>query len=406
MKPDLGSDFTPSGAVNLPPSKSIANRLLLMSAFAASEGPLQRANEADDTQLMRQLLKSPNTTIDVGMAGTACRFLTAYFAIQQGRKIITGHPRMLERPVSVLVDALRELGASIEYTNKNGRLPLAIDGKALKGGRVKVPGDVSSQFISALLMIGPYLQNGLELEIIPPFYSAPYVRMTAELMKRSGADVKLEDTMYTVSPGEYKSVPKVVESDWSAAAFFYALIALSGRGTIVLNDLYRDSLQGDARCAELFTHFGIQTVFDDNGIVISCAENRLLPDCLKINCEDVPDLVQALACTCVGLRIPVHFTGVKSLRLKETDRIAALKNELKKLGAEITAGDDDLRINNFGTPEHFRIKTYNDHRMAMSFAPLSIVYPELEIENSEVVAKSFPEFWTELEGLKPSENQV
>lgn len=399
MKPKLGTEFSPDGVVQLPPSKSIANRLLILSALAGKPGPIERMAEADDTRLLRVLLHSSEETIDVGIAGTVCRFLTAYLALKPGTWTITGAVRMHERPIGILVDALRELGANIEYTGKEGFLPLKIRGGQLKGGSVAVPGDVSSQYISALLMIGPYLEEGLKLKILPPFYSVPYVQMTVDLMRQSGAGIRFEDEEYLVKPKPYSYIPLVVEADWSAAAFFYSLVALSKSGTIYLKDLYAGSLQGDARCVELFSHLGVKSEFDSTGVRITKTANRLLPDFLEINCSDIPDLVQSLACTCAGLEVPVRFTGVKSLRIKETDRIAAIEKELSRLGVDIVTGDDEILLKSFGSPKEFRIKTYNDHRMAMAFAPLSIKFPDLEIEDPQVVSKSYPGFWTAIREL-------
>lgn len=396
MNPDFPSDFTPQGEVRLPSSKSLVNRLLVMSALAGSEGPVQRSDEADDVRLMRKLLNRPSHNIDVGMAGTVCRFLTAWLSIQPGEFEMRGAARMHERPIGVLVDALRKLGASITYLEDEGFLPLLIRGKVLKGGSVVVAGDISSQYISALLMIGPYLKNGLKITIEPPFYSAPYVRMTTQLMQRAGAKLKWNDQTVEVEPGKYSVVPAAVESDWSAAAFFYELLAVAGKGQLFLPNLYKDSLQGDSRCHALFRHFGVVTEFVKNGAMISVREKRLLPDFVSFDCSDFPDLVQPLACACAGLRVRARFSGIKSLRIKETDRVAALKSELNKLGVRVDAGADYFELCSFGSPSEIRIETYNDHRMAMAFAPLALKFPGLTILKPEVVAKSFPKFWQQL----------
>lgn len=399
MNPDFPEDFVPQGIVELPSSKSLVNRLLILSSLAGSSPPLQRVDEADDVQLMRQVLSNSQNVVDVGMAGTVCRFVTAWLTVQKGTYQVTGAPRMLERPIGVLVDALLQLGANIEYLGEYGFLPLKINGGHLAGGSVPIAGDISSQYLSALLMIAPYMKNGLILEVKPPFYSKPYVRMTTKLMERSGVKVHWEDKVIKVAPGAYSVVPASIESDWSAASFFYSLLALSGKGHISLRGLYNDSLQGDSVCQQLFGHFGVITTFDDVGAVITVREKRLLPDSMEINCSDFPDLVQPLACTCAGLRVKVRFTGVKSLRIKETDRVAALQSELAKLGVTVTAGSDHLEIAGFEEPTSFLIETHNDHRMAMAFAPLGIIYPHLEILDHEVVSKSFPMFWQELRNL-------
>jgi len=397
MRLNLPSGISPRGTVELPPSKSMANRLLIMSALTGEETTLQRANhEPIDVVRLRRLLKGQSQGYDVGMAGTACRFLCAYLTLKPGRHILTGDHRMLERPIKPLVDALQSLGAEIEYLLDNDYLPLAITGGKIKGGTVEIPGNVSSQYISALLMIAPYLKGGLKIKVTGDFYSEPYVQMTVELMRQSGVEVIQQDNEFKVPQGKYLHIPESVEGDWSAGSYFYSLVALAKGGDIQINGLSRNSLQGDAQCAAIFKKFGVQSRFNKEGVRLTYDPGKVLPGEFKMDCRDVPDLVQTLACTCAGLKIPMWLSGVRSLRVKETDRLNALQIELKKLGAEVHVGDDSLSLVSYAEPITRTVRTYNDHRMAMAFAPLSVLHPRLKIRDAEVVKKSFPDFWNQL----------
>lgn len=394
----------PQGVVQLPVSKSIANRLHIIAALAGEEGPIEAIGEPEDTTILRSVLKSPKNDYDVKMAGTVGRFLTAFLSLISGIHYVYGDARMYERPMKPLVDALRSLGAHIDYVDREGFLPLVIRGRKLKGGSVEIPGNVSSQFISSLLMIGPVMTNGLELKINSDLYSAPYVEMTVDLMGKSGATVQRQDSIIRVEPTGYKNVPVEVESDWSAASYFYSLVALCRQGDVQLNGLTKNSMQGDARCVELFKQFGVQTEFNDRGVRIFYAPETAWPDPLELDCREFPDLVQTLACTCAGLQIPALFTGVRSLRVKETDRLAALKTELNKLGVRVKVDEDALSIWRFSKPMNKTIETYNDHRMAMAFAPLAAIFPKLKIVDATVVKKSFPDYWNQLNGVMSTVN--
>lgn len=374
-----------------------------MAALCGEPGPAAGENDPDDIRILRRLLKGNPRGYDVHMAGTAARFITAYLCLKPGRHIVSGDFRMLERPMRPLVEALRSLGAEIDYFDREGFLPLVINGGQIKGGVVEIPGNVSSQFISALLIIGPYLTHGLELKVTGELYSEPYVNMTVSLMTSLGAIVKREANTFLVSQGEYNNVPSEVEADWSGASYLYQWLALAQGGKIFIYDLTRDSLQGDAVVDELFRQFGVEAEFTDDGVALSYNSEIELPERVELDCKRFPDLVQTLACTCAGLKIKARFTGVRSLRVKETDRLNALKKELKKLGVSVVVEDDALEIVSFAKPVNRTIATYNDHRMAMAFAPLACKFPDLKIKDPQVVAKSFPEFWTVFANLSEGE---
>jgi len=385
----------PRQKVQLPPSKSLANRLLIIAALARQNLPAEMRGEADDTRLLRQLLSTHSSVVDAGMAGTAFRFLTAFLAIQPGSYVLTGHGRMKLRPIGPLVESLNDLGAHISYIEKQGFPPLKIEGEVLQGGKVTIPGDISSQYISALLMVAPVMEIGLEINILRPFYSEPYVEMTANLMRRFGIEVQRINDTYLIKNQEYKAIDFVVEPDWSAASYWYEFVALGGTAQIELSGLKKDSLQGDAVCSELFENLGVVTDFTESGILLRKSRMSLSETAL-FDCSDCPDLVQALACTCAGLGVKGQFFGIKSLRIKETDRVAALISELAKLGVVCNSGEDHLEIISFGEPKSTDIETFNDHRMAMAFAPLSLKFGALNIQNPEVVSKSYPGFWEDL----------
>lgn len=399
MRLRFPEEAEPHGEVQLPVSKSIANRLLVMAALAGENGPAVSSNEPEDTVILGRLLNIRDNDYDVQMAGTAGRFLAAYLCLKQGTHYLYGDQRMHERPMKPLVDALKTLGARIDYLDREGFLPFMIRGKKLKGGSVEIPGNVSSQFISALLMIGPKLEHGLELKINSDLYSASYVAMTIDLMRQSGAKLRQRKNVIRVEPSGYLNVPAVVECDWSAASYFYSLVALCRQGDLQLNGLVKNSMQGDARCVDLFAQFGVQSEFNDKGVHIFYSPETAWPEHLELDCREFPDLVQTLACTCAGLQIPALFTGVRSLRVKETDRLAALKTELNKLGVQVKVDEDALSIERFVKPKSKTIETFNDHRMAMAFAPLAVIFPGIKIVNPGVVKKSFPDFWNQFSKL-------
>lgn len=388
-------------------SKSETNRLLLLQALY-SEIEIQNTSNSDDSEIMRKALNSKFTihnpqVIDVHHAGTAMRFLTAYFAQKENCKVIlTGSSRMKERPIKILVDALRELGAEIYYEEKEGFPPLKIIGKKLSKNKVSLPANVSSQYISALLLIAPKLENGLELTLEGKITSLPYIQMTLKLLNEIGVETFIKENNLTVN-----QLPTVnrklitVESDWSSASYWYSIIALSAVGTsITLSYFKKNSLQGDAVLTEIYKIFGVETVFNfDNSITISKANNCQLK---TVNCQlnNTPDIAQTIAVTCLGLGINCELTGLHTLKIKETDRLQALKNELEKFEAKVTITNDSLLLLSppSGQLEVASVSTYQDHRMAMAFAPLAIKFP-IKIENAEVVNKSYPNFWNDLKSV-------
>lgn len=402
MKSDLHSGHKPQGTVNLPPSKSIANRLLIFSSLSGAVPPFEFESTPDDIGVLQEFILNPKSVVNVGLAGTAARFLIARLAVLPGVHVLTGEGRLLERPMDALITALRELGADIRCLERAGYLPVEIHGGKITGGQIMLPGNISSQFLSALLMVAPYFTTGLRLNVIPPFYSRPYVEMTVSLMRIAGAEVDSFENGYSVAPGNYTRIPHQIESDWSAAAFFYELIAVSGGGSLLLKGLKKNSVQGDSACVHFFEALGVRSEYVDEGVKIFMHDAVEIPDHIQLDCRDFPDLVQSFMCTCFALGIRAKFTGVRSLRIKETDRLAALKKELGKLGANISYAEDRIEILSFGELKDCSIETYEDHRMAMSFAPLTIRYPQIIINNPKVVSKSFPLFWTEFNRvLKP-----
>ncbi len=387
--------------INLPSSKSISNRALILHAL--SQGKLQPENlsDCDDTQVMLKALKGNPEHIDILAAGTAMRFLTAYFSVKPGSRTITGTERMQQRPIKILVDALRELGAQIEYVENEGFPPLKINGASLEGKDITLPGNVSSQFISALLMIGPVLQNGLTLHLTGEVISRPYINLTLQLMKDFGANAVWSSTnSIKVYPDGYnKEVTFRVESDWSAASYWYQIAALStGETDIQLNGLYADSYQGDSCGAKVFERLGIYTEFNSSGVKLT--KKPLSISRLDENFVEIPDLAQTLVVTCALLGIPFRFTGLQSLKIKETDRINALICELNKLGYILHSEQDSILIWNGERclPEKKPvISTYEDHRMAMAFAPASLIIPNITIADPFVVSKSYPGYWKDLQ---------
>lgn len=390
-----------SHSIKLPGSKSISNRLLIIQALSGLSFDIQNLSDSDDTKHLKEALDKYPTSylINVGHAGTDMRFLTAFLSMKKGSYELTGSERLQQRPVKDLVDVLQQLGAEIKYKNKEGYPPLLIEGKQLVGGKVEISGSVSSQFITALLLVAPYFTNGLDLIIKNELVSAPYIHMTIELMKEFGASVIWKDNKITVEPVPYSYSKKeyLVESDWSAASYYYSIIALSKPNTkLTLNGLFKKSLQADSVCADIYKWFGVTTEFLDNEITITKSYAHNSDKVFEYNFMNCPDIAQTIACTCVGLWYSFKFTGLQTLKVKETDRISALQNEFKKFGIELLVSENSIQwTNNLSrvATEDVSIATYNDHRMAMSFAPLCLVYDTIIIEDAEVVSKSYPSFW-------------
>jgi 3-phosphoshikimate 1-carboxyvinyltransferase len=398
-----------NAAITISGSKSETNRLLLLQALYPNIS-IENSSNSDDSEVMENALhksiiniKKP-LTIDVHHAGTAMRFLTAYFAIQEGAEVVLmGSSRMHERPIKILVDALNQLGAEINYIEKEGFPPIKIVGKKLTQSKVSLPANVSSQYISALLLIAPKLENGLELNLEGAITSRPYIEMTLALLNKIGVATSFDANCILVSPKAIIENPQTIqiESDWSSASYYYSIVALSEIGTqIHLSTFNENSLQADAVLSELYKNFGVATIFNaDNSITISKISNSK-PQNLNFHLNSSPDIAQTIAVTCFGLGVSCQLNGLHTLKIKETDRLVALKNELTLLGAKVEITADAISIE--GCPKlelkNAVIKTYQDHRMAMAFAPLAIKIP-LTIEHAEVVSKSYPAFWNDLKTI-------
>ncbi|MBO5698660.1 MAG: 3-phosphoshikimate 1-carboxyvinyltransferase [Bacteroidaceae bacterium] len=387
--------------IQLPSSKSICNRMIIINKLAHNKSSLHNLSNCDDTEALIKALDTAEQTINIGAAGTTMRFLTALYTTKPGQRILTGSKRMLQRPIGVLVDALRLLGADIEYTQNEGFPPLRINGNPLRGGSITLPAHVSSQYISALLMIGPSLKEGLQLHLEGNIASRPYIDMTIALMQQNGASVAwMDEATIKVNPQPYQVQPTVyIESDWSAASYWYELVALSPdpEAKVELPHLFKNSLQGDCRVADFFRPLGVQTTYTDNGVVLTKSARESLEKTFALDLSDQPDLAQTLVVTCAMLQKPFHFTGLHTLKIKETDRIHALRTELQKFGINVNeANNSELFCTDFSTHNlnaKVEIDTYDDHRMAMAFAPCAYLYPNLHINNPEVVSKSYPDFW-------------
>ena len=385
-------------------SKSETNRLLLLQALY-SNLLLENTSNSDDSEVMIKVLNdfqlpTSNFVFDVHHAGTAMRFLTAYFAIQEGREVVlTGSSRMKERPIQILVEALNQLGAEISYIEKDGFPPIKINGKKITKNKVSLPANVSSQYISALLLIAPKLENGLELTLEGEITSVPYIKMTLVLLNEIGVKNSFEKNVIKVNKLQTINNKVItVESDWSSASYWFSIIALSEVGTeIQLSSFKENSLQGDAILVEIYKSFGVETIFKENTISLKKIGNFQLPTSnSQLDLKNSPDIAQTIAVTCFGLGIGCHLTGLHTLKIKETDRLEALKTELTKLGASISVTNDSLTLEpSEEINENINIATYQDHRMAMAFAPLALK-TSIIIENAEVVSKSYPSFWEDL----------
>ncbi len=403
-----------SAEVTLPASKSISNRALVLSVLSGDGARLlTNVSDCDDTNAMLHALTWPET-IDVGAAGTSMRFLTALLSIGRGTHLITGTERMRHRPIGVLVAALRELGAEIEYAGEEGFPPLRITGHPLHGGTVSLPGNVSSQYISALLMIAPQLQEGLTLELTGEVISRPYIQMTMEMMRSFGAQVEWRgENAIRVEPTAYVPTPYLIEADWSAASYWYEIVLLSdsAQETATLVGLFEQSLQGDSAVADLFARLSVRSIFLSVGSQqpkTTLIRRGELPARFDADFTRTPDLAQTLVVTCALKGIPFRFTGLQSLRIKETDRIAALQTELRKLGVQVEVEGDSVmswpgperqaagEVSYLQPAAGTAIDTYDDHRMAMAFAPAALVLGSIDINHPEVVSKSYPRFWEDL----------
>ena len=391
--------------INLPSSKSVSNRALIIHALSGGGQMPQNLSDCDDTLVMTRALTDMPDVIDIKAAGTAMRFLTAYLSVTQGEHVITGTERMRHRPIGVLVDALRRLGADISYVGEDGFPPLRISGRPLDGGRLEIAGNVSSQYISALLMIGPVLRHGLTLRLTGDIISRPYIDMTLWMMKEFGAEAEWTDIdTIEVKPHPYVPRPYYIENDWSAASYWYEAVALGPEdSTITLTGLMDGSKQGDSSVRYIFSLLGVKTEFvaGDGLTSVRLSRNGRCVPRLEYDFINSPDLAQTFVVTCAALGVPFHFTGLQTLKIKETDRIEALKAELMKLGFVVRDIDgreliwDGERTEPQPEPA---IDTYDDHRMALAFAPLALTLGRIRINNPMVVTKSYPHFWEDWSG--------
>jgi 3-phosphoshikimate 1-carboxyvinyltransferase len=408
LKLQISTVSNQQNSIKITGSKSETNRLLLLQALYPNI-ELKNISQSDDSDVMQSaLLQSKNKDIntelvEVHHAGTAMRFLTAFFAIQENREIVlTGSSRMKERPIKILVEALKQLGAEITYEENEGFPPIRIKGKKITNNKVTLKADVSSQYISALLLIAPKLENGLELTLEGEITSIPYIKMTLALLNEIGVKTSFNNNLIKVAhhPSPIIHHPITIESDWSSASYFYSIVALSEIGTeIKLSSYKQNSLQGDSALSEIYKDFGVETVFNSNkSITISKINSHNLQPA-TCNLQSSPDIAQTIAVTCFGLGIACHLTGLHTLKIKETDRLEALKTELTKLGANVSVTNDSLTLEKSNKlNRNISIATYQDHRMAMAFAPLALK-TSLIINESEVVSKSFPTFWDDLKAI-------
>lgn len=388
-----------NGALQITGSKSESNRVLILQALYPGI-TLENLSDSDDSRVMQEALKRDSGTIDIHHAGTAMRFLTAYFAAKKGCEVIlTGSKRMKERPVKLLVNALRDLGGEISYLERDGFPPIKISGQQLKKSVVSVKANISSQYISALMLIAPSLPEGLEIQLEGVVTSTPYIEMTLELLQFLGIEGGFKGNKINIQPRKSLGSKKVqIESDWSSASYFYSLAAISQSADLRLSNYRKTSLQGDSRIAEIYRCFGVVTRFDGNSITLEKRPGKK-PQRIIENLQNTPDIAQTIAVTCLALGIECELRGLHTLKIKETDRLVALKTEMEKLGARVEITEDCLKLFPVkNLKANTSIATYNDHRMAMAFAPLAIKVP-LEIEDAEVVSKSYPGFWEDLEQL-------
>ncbi|WP_179008861.1 3-phosphoshikimate 1-carboxyvinyltransferase [Winogradskyella forsetii] len=389
-------------SIQITGSKSESNRLLLLKALYP-QIQIKNVSNSDDSVLMQKALTSTDELIDIHHAGTAMRFLTAYFSIQNNREVtLTGSSRMKERPIKILVDALNTLGADITYLENDGFAPLKIRGKQLTKNKVTLEANVSSQYISALLLIASKLENGLELTLEGQITSVPYIKMTLSLLDSIGIETNFTENVITVKSqtNKIKSQTLTVESDWSSASYFYSLIALSAIGTeITIASYQEESLQGDSVLANIYNDFGVETRFENNKMTLRKSSTVSRQSSIQLDLKHAPDIAQTIAVTAFGLGLECYMVGLHTLKIKETDRLVALKTELEKLGGEVSITDTTLHLKSSNDiKSNISIATYNDHRMAMAFAPLGLKIPII-IENADVVSKSYPQFWEDLQTI-------
>ncbi|RKS56143.1 3-phosphoshikimate 1-carboxyvinyltransferase [Gillisia mitskevichiae] len=387
-------------------SKSESNRALILKALYPSIS-LSNLSNSDDTSVLQKVLSAKEGTVDIHHAGTAMRFLTAYFASREGVEVVlTGSSRMQERPIKLLVDALKMLGAEISYLNEEGFPPIKITGKKFQKSSVRVQANISSQYISALMLIGASLPEGLSINLEGPVTSAPYINMTLELLHYFEIEAEFEGQLITIQPkNKVQAKTFEIESDWSSASYYFSIAALGKQAQLNLKNYKQESLQGDSNIIPIYKEFGIETSFTANEIQLLKNTSKK-PKSLHLDLQNMPDLAQTIAVTCLGLGIGCELKGLHTLKIKETDRLVALKNELEKFGAVVEITNNSLSLAACAIlKENIEVETYNDHRMAMAFAPLALKVP-LTIKDAGVVSKSYPEFWEDLESIGFSVEKV
>ncbi len=387
------------GDIQITGSKSESNRALILQALYPSIS-LNNLSNSDDTAVLQKALKASGGKVDIHHAGTAMRFLTAYFSAKEGiETILTGSSRMQERPIKLLVNALKDLGADIDYIEKEGFPPLKINGSVLNKSYVKVQANISSQYISALMLIAPSLPNGLKIELEGPITSTPYIEMTLELLRYFNIQSKFEGQLITIESQKNIDVKSLaIESDWSSASYFFSLAALSNMAELSLSNFRESSLQGDSKIVAIYRELGVHTSFNDNSILLKKHSSKK-PKTLHLDLQNMPDMAQTIAVTCLGLGIGCDLKGLHTLKIKETDRLIALKNELEKFGTKVEITSNSLSLAPCAVlKKGVEIETYNDHRMAMAFAPLALKVP-LAIKDAGVVSKSYPTFWEDLQSI-------
>ncbi|WP_432222414.1 3-phosphoshikimate 1-carboxyvinyltransferase [Flavobacterium sp. TMP13] len=394
------------GKIAVTGSKSETNRLLLLQALFPNI-TLSNTSNSDDSEVMQKALVGHDAIVDIHHAGTAMRFLTAYFAVSEGREVImTGSPRMQERPIKILVDTLRQLGVEITYEKEEGYPPIKIKGKKVTESKVNLAANVSSQYISALLLVASKLENGLELTLEGEITSVPYIKMTLALLNDLEIQTSFEGNIIKVYPkAAVVAKEMVVESDWSSASYFFSLVALADTAKITISSYKKNSLQGDSDLVNIYKEIGVNATFENNNLMLE-KQTNYLPKAVSFDLNNTPDIAQTIVVTCFGLGISCHLTGLHTLKIKETDRLEALQVELTKLGATISVTNDSLKLEPSTTiHKNVHIATYNDHRMAMAFAPLALKVPII-IDNAEVVSKSYPDFWEDFKALQFQVSEV
>ncbi|WP_185859519.1 3-phosphoshikimate 1-carboxyvinyltransferase [Blattabacterium cuenoti] len=393
------------GSISITGSKSVSNRLLILKAIYKDDIQIDNLSNCEDTEILKKSLNSTSNILDIHHAGTAMRFLTSYFAIQNGKEVVlTGSDRMKERPISVLVKALRELGSEIYYLEKKGYPPIKIFGKEILGGKIDIDAKISSQYISSLMLIASQFKTGLEIYLEGKITSIPYIKMTFDLLTLAGVKTSWKEKVIQIYPKKYEGKKYFyIESDWSSASYYYSMVAVSKKSHITLSSYNNESLQGDREVASIYDKtFGISTVFEKNEITLKKKFNFFSQKFIDLNLNQTPDIAQTIVVTCAALGIKCSLKGLETLKIKETDRLLALKEELLKFGVITKITDSCLEITDFSRKRinsFVRIKTYQDHRMAMSFSPFGLCSSFLQIEDPNVVEKSYPNFWKDLKSL-------